>query len=682
MFVGINEYYDRSWNHLRFAEADATGLAKIFQEPVSCGYDGGHIDLFVPSAKEGSLQPTFGNIVAGVQRLAKNAGPDDVIIFGFFGHGTDFGESYIFPVDGFASLPKTAIQLEWIRSTLEASEARAKILIFDACQSGTLNQDDSRPKPRGNGFGRSIDLLARNKGWSILTACGRHEKSWEFPEKGHGGYTHFLIEALSGEADTDDDGVITIDDIWKYTSLRTRRWANANGWSQNPELRQNVDGDIALIVRESKAAKSPPPVIAVIGTKGGVGKGTVIGGIAQLIADLYIDVAIVDFDIETCGTTQEAVSLFPNRCVPVKTVIDHLAPFSSGLSQRLNAKPESLWDITPEHLAKHGRGHIWLLPAADLERELKRFNAVANIPPTFDTDSGIISREERLLALTQEILARVTSQVPAAQCILIDCGAGRNPIYHAAMAVATFRYIVTLPDGSFFREITSISQEFQELFPEKVTIFYNVVNRVTSQLDRARVEPLHPVGMIPLDPLAEQDRFAGGSIDYDLGYNEIFLALRDCLEKTVGLNYPTLVPDEFDVRIKPWWARLVESRLAKRTLSDKTFRRTTLIYRLLLALSLTLTVLLVALAFMAYNVIPLFIVATFALVWTVIYVLPQERKLRLLRRIDDLDPKSAAEHADLAKILMSRPDRQELRWLRELVQEDRRREKRRRQKRS
>jgi len=80
MFVGLNDYVDPSWPNLKFAEADAAALAELFRNPRACGYSGGNVDIFITSAKERSLQPTFGNLLAGIERLARNAAAEDLIL--------------------------------------------------------------------------------------------------------------------------------------------------------------------------------------------------------------------------------------------------------------------------------------------------------------------------------------------------------------------------------------------------------------------------------------------------------------------------------------------------------------------------------------------------------------------------------------------------------------------------
>jgi uncharacterized caspase-like protein len=63
-----------------------------------------------------------------------------------------------------------------------------------------------------------LDRIARAKGRIILTASGANEVSGEDDKLKHGVFTYFLLEGLRGEADTDKDGMITVDEWEKRHS--------------------------------------------------------------------------------------------------------------------------------------------------------------------------------------------------------------------------------------------------------------------------------------------------------------------------------------------------------------------------------------------------------------------------------------------------------------------------------
>lgn len=62
----------------------------------------------------------------------------------------------------------------------------------------------------------------------------------------------------------------------------------------------------------------------------------------------------------------------------------------------------------------------------------------------------------------------------------------------------------------------------------------------------------------------EEERFASGRIDYDLGYDRFTRAVHEFLSRDVFKNRKDLIPDEISVRVWPWYSRFVREGLAKK----------------------------------------------------------------------------------------------------------------------
>jgi MinD-like ATPase involved in chromosome partitioning or flagellar assembly len=309
------------------------------------------------------------------------------------------------------------------------------------------------------------------------------------------------------------------------------------------------------------APRARVPVLSVMGTKGGVGKGMVVSCFAQLLAEAGRRICIIDFDLESYGMTRDAIRRVRSDTRAVRTVFDQFAPHAVGFEHHPGGKDERLWDVTPDYLTKRGLGKIWLLPATNTNVE-GTFDVVANIKPP---------REETLLQVTAELIARARKQVPDADAIVVDCGAGKNPVFSAAFASADYGYIVTPPDVTCVEEVFKIKLEHLRRYPDSKANVFTIVNRVTSQADRERTRSADPIGYIPRDPLLEQDNFRA-PVDYDIGYDDVFNAVHGCLRSSLGRRDQHLVPDEIDIRIRPWLNRLIESGAAARTERSWKFR--------------------------------------------------------------------------------------------------------------
>jgi uncharacterized caspase-like protein len=76
---------------------------------------------------------------------------------------------------------------------------------------------------------------------------GPNEVSGEDDELRHGVFTSFLLEGLRGKADTDKDGMITVDEVYRYVSREVPR---ANGQEQHPVKKGIVEGQLILGIIE------------------------------------------------------------------------------------------------------------------------------------------------------------------------------------------------------------------------------------------------------------------------------------------------------------------------------------------------------------------------------------------------------------------------------------------------
>jgi uncharacterized caspase-like protein len=85
------------------------------------------------------------------------------------------------------------------------------------------------------------------KGKIILTASGGNEVSSEDDKLKHGVFTYFLLEGLRGKADMDKDGIITVDEAYRYVSLEVPR---ATGQEQHPVKKGIVEGQLILGVTD------------------------------------------------------------------------------------------------------------------------------------------------------------------------------------------------------------------------------------------------------------------------------------------------------------------------------------------------------------------------------------------------------------------------------------------------
>ncbi len=72
---------------------------------------------------------------------------------------------------------------------------------------------------------------------------GANEVSGEDDKLQHGVFTYFLLEGLRGKADKDRDGIITVDEVYRYVSREVPR---ATRQEQHPVKKGIVEGQLIL----------------------------------------------------------------------------------------------------------------------------------------------------------------------------------------------------------------------------------------------------------------------------------------------------------------------------------------------------------------------------------------------------------------------------------------------------
>jgi len=189
--------------------------------------------------------------------LKNKASKEDMVIIYFAGHGAtereatspdgDGLEKYLLPYDvDPKELYATAMPMEEISRLFSRIRSDRLVFIVDTCYSGasggrTISVTDIRAGI-SDGF---LDRITGGKGKIILTASGANEVSAESDELQHGIFTHFLIKGLQGQADSDGDGLITVDEVYTYVSKQVPQATNQE---QHPVKKGIVEGPLVLSI--------------------------------------------------------------------------------------------------------------------------------------------------------------------------------------------------------------------------------------------------------------------------------------------------------------------------------------------------------------------------------------------------------------------------------------------------
>ena len=242
LVVGINEY--QNVRKLKYAVNDAQAFYNLLVKQNRVPEE--NVILLT------NLQASLRNLrrAMGTQ-LKKKAGKEDMVIIFFAGHGAtekdvtspdgDGLEKYLLPVDAeLEDIYTSALPMREISHIFRRIKSERIIFIADSCYSGasggrTINVSGIRSSLSDN----FLDRIASGKGTVIITASGANEVSMENDEFKHGIFTYFLLEGLKGKADIDRDGLITVDELYRYVSDNVAR---ASGQEQHPVKKGMVEG--------------------------------------------------------------------------------------------------------------------------------------------------------------------------------------------------------------------------------------------------------------------------------------------------------------------------------------------------------------------------------------------------------------------------------------------------------
>ncbi len=217
-----------SYNHmptLHFTDDDAYRMYAFLKSPEGGALPDEQISILIDE------DATKHKIIQQLEQLSTNAGPNDLILLYFSGHGIKGAFLPIDFVNGKRQLKHTEIA-----AILDKSKAKNKLVIADACHSGSWLTPKGGKKPL---LEKYYETLATSRpGTALIMSSKSEETSLESSGLRQGVFTHFLIRGMKGEADDNADSLVSVQELFRFVSKGVREYT---GNRQSPIIKGNYD---------------------------------------------------------------------------------------------------------------------------------------------------------------------------------------------------------------------------------------------------------------------------------------------------------------------------------------------------------------------------------------------------------------------------------------------------------
>lgn len=184
--VGIADYPGIK-NDLRLPARDAQTITQLYNRNTG-----------VESIQLLNQRATVAATRAAMNRLYAVAGPNDIVVFFFSGHGYQ---------GGFA-LYDGGLSYQEIRKAMARSKSRNKMVFADACFSGRIRQQQHSSQSEVN--------AAKQANVMLFLSSRSNEYSLENRIMKNGFFTTYLERGLRGRADKNRNRIITARELFDY----------------------------------------------------------------------------------------------------------------------------------------------------------------------------------------------------------------------------------------------------------------------------------------------------------------------------------------------------------------------------------------------------------------------------------------------------------------------------------
>jgi uncharacterized caspase-like protein len=214
LVIGNSNYRDERLADLKSSIVDAERFARVLADPNLGAFT--HVETLI--------NKTHDVIENAIEKFFNNKLREDMLLLYFSGHGIKSQGGQLFLAAQNTSsdlLRSTGVSANFIKENMGESNSQRQVLILDCCYGGAIVEGSKSNNALGQSINSVLSFQPTGFGRIIITASeamqyafdGKHVEGMTQ----NSAFTRHLIEGLeTGRADTDNNGLIDIDELYQY----------------------------------------------------------------------------------------------------------------------------------------------------------------------------------------------------------------------------------------------------------------------------------------------------------------------------------------------------------------------------------------------------------------------------------------------------------------------------------